>query len=221
MALVICPDCGRSISDAARACIHCGRPNVPAATPADSSSETPTPSVDIREYFRDPFKETTPKRYPFFPVATHKFVVLSLCTLGLYDFYWAYQNWRRIKEQGTEDLSPFWRAFWAPFWCFNLFGRIRRQARKQSIEVRWSPGMLGTLYLVLSFAWRLPDPLWLLSYASFVPLIAVVQTTQQINGTIAASENVNSSYSGANILTIVIGGLIFILAVSETFFPTV
>ncbi len=26
MALTICPDCGRSISDAAEACIQCGRP---------------------------------------------------------------------------------------------------------------------------------------------------------------------------------------------------
>src|SRR5688572_28938386 len=26
MALVTCPDCGKSISDAASACVHCGRP---------------------------------------------------------------------------------------------------------------------------------------------------------------------------------------------------
>lgn len=218
MALVICADCGRAISDAAPACIHCGRPNVRAVAPTESP-DTASPSVDIREYFRDPLQESRPRRYPFFPVATHKFVVLSLCTLGLYDIYWAYQNWRRIKERTSEDLSPFWRAFWAPLWCFSLFGRIRKQARKESNDVRWSPGLLGTLYLVLSFAWRLPDPLWLLSYGSFVPLIAVVQTTQQINSSVAASENVNSSYSGANILTIILGGLIFVLAVAGTLFP--
>ena len=55
-----------------------------------------------------------PAEHPYFPVATHKFVVLSICTLGLYDLYWFYQNWQRVRRRTREDLSPFWRAAFAP-----------------------------------------------------------------------------------------------------------
>ena len=34
MALITCPDCGGSVSDAASACIHCGRPMAAHAAPA-------------------------------------------------------------------------------------------------------------------------------------------------------------------------------------------
>lgn len=33
MPLLRCPDCGKDLSDKAPACIHCGRPNIPAKAP--------------------------------------------------------------------------------------------------------------------------------------------------------------------------------------------
>jgi hypothetical protein len=159
--------------------------------------------------------------FPFFPVATHKFVVLSLCTFGIYDLYWSYKNWERIRERTGEKISPFWRAFWAPFWGFNLFGRIRDYARAESVDVAWSPGLLGTIYLILCILWRLPDPWWLLSLGSFLPLAAVVRTTQDVNSRVRASEDPNTSYSGANIAIIVVGGLMLILALIGTLVPSV
>jgi hypothetical protein len=38
------------------------------------------------------------KPVSWFPVATHKFVVLSIFSFGIYDFYWFYQNWNRERE---------------------------------------------------------------------------------------------------------------------------
>jgi hypothetical protein len=42
MALIICPDCDKSISDAAPACIHCGRP---VGTPRQSHDDDPAPTA--------------------------------------------------------------------------------------------------------------------------------------------------------------------------------
>jgi len=225
MALVTCPDCGHAVSDAASACIHCGRP---LDQPAEARKErahaelaaTPgqvPPQTSSGEPASAPSAPST--HYPLFPVATHKFVVLSLCTFSLYELYWCFKNWQRIKEPSGEQLSPFWRAFFAPLWGFSLFRRIHQYADARHLSAHWSPGILGTFYLVLSATWRLPDPWWLISLASFVPFISVVQTAGEINARAAAAEDRNDSYSGANIATVIVGGLLLILAIIGTFAP--
>lgn len=194
MSLITCPDCQHEVSDAAQACIYCGRPLA-------------VPGLSTRV-------ET---RHQLFPVAPHKFVVLSVCTLNLYTIYWCYQNWRRIRERTGEQLSPFWRAVFAPFWVFSLFQRIAGQAAERGVSVIWSPTFLGLGYLFVCLAGTFPDPWWLVSLAGFIPFLPVVQTIQQLTQRDDATETRNESYSGANVAAILIGGLIVLLAVAGTF----
>ena len=84
---------------------------------------------------RQPEAHGSPEEFPFFPVPTHKFVVLSICTLGIYELYWAYKNWQRIRLASGETLDPFWRAFFAPFWGFSLFRRVRDRVTSESVRV--------------------------------------------------------------------------------------
>ncbi len=46
------------------------------------------PIIDLVDH-RDTVVSSAPPllEYPLFPVATHKFIVLSLCSFGLYQFY--------------------------------------------------------------------------------------------------------------------------------------
>lgn len=44
MALITCPDCGNSVSDAAPACIHCGRPIASPPQPQFQTQIPPSPS---------------------------------------------------------------------------------------------------------------------------------------------------------------------------------
>ncbi|MGH7577402.1 MAG: hypothetical protein ACREM1_20010 [Longimicrobiales bacterium] len=80
----------------------------------------------------DPTTEHAPlaDAYPFFPVSTGKFVAMSACTVGLYDLYWFYKNWQRVRDRSGESLSPFWRAFFAPLWSFSLFRRVHQYAQE-------------------------------------------------------------------------------------------
>src|SRR5215210_6972122 len=195
MSLITCPDCQHEVSDAAQACIFCGRPSAP---PVQQSPKIQT-------------------RHEFFPVALHKFVVLSLCTLSFYTVYWCYQNWWRIRERTGEQLSPFWRAVFEPFWVFSLFGRIREHAAERGVRAAWNPTLLGLSYLFLCAMGSLPDPWWLAGLGGFIPFLPVVQTIQQLNERDAATESRNESYSGANVATILVGGIIVMLAVAGTF----
>jgi len=68
---------------------------------------------------------------PFFAVSLVKLVVLSLCTLGVYQWYWFYQNWRLIKDWERLHISPFWRTFWGYFFCHACFTRIREHAERK------------------------------------------------------------------------------------------
>ncbi len=154
---------------------------------------------------------------PFHALDLTKLVILSICTLGLYDVYWFYRNWKLVKNQLRRDLSPFWRAFFAPLWGFSLFGEIDDYALRHRRPVNWSAGLLGTLFLIWTALWRLPDPWWLISLFSFIPLIPVQHT---ING-LAGQRGVapDRTYSGKHIATIVCGAIFVLLAVLGTFMP--
>jgi len=134
---------------------------------------------------------------------------MSIVTLGLYDVYWVWRQWKRFVEHG-QVLSPFWRTFFLVFTNYSLFARVRSRAREEGIEVSWSPALMATLYLVLNVTWRLPDPWVLVSLLVFVPLIPIQETIERINARHVA-ELPNRGFSGADAVAIVIGGLMLIV----------
>ena len=227
MTLIPCPGCGRIVSDAAPSCPQCGRatrvtgappprataPEGAVTVDRDSSPPIAAPQVPPAVALPVPRDEHT-----LFPVATSKFVTMSLFTLSLYPIYWMFRNWQRIRLEGRESLSPFWRAFFTPFWSFALFERVRIAAERRKLSVGWSEGLLGVLYFILSITWRLPDPWWIISLGAFLPLIPVVRTIEQMHAAEPAVEGLNSRYTAPNIVAMIIGGIVLILALLGTFF---
>jgi hypothetical protein len=203
-----CTNCGTKITEHVRFCGSCGKPvgeflpplprvAAPTSTPVTTSGRT----------------NANVSTLTFFPVATHKFIVLSLCSFSIYELYWFYQQWKRIRESSKEAVSPFWRAFFGGLWAIPLLRRIRERADASGISVGWSAGALGTVFMVLSILWRLPDPWWLISFGSIIALVPAVQTCQEINAAAHNPEGLNSDYTTANVATIVIGGLLVVLTI--------
>jgi hypothetical protein len=221
MSLIVCPDCGSRISDASPACIRCGRPNI-GLEPRSTDHGQAVPQTEIAQSVQQAtLGLIDTARFPLFPVTTQKFIVLSVCTLGIYNLYWSYQNWERIRAETGENLSPFWRAFFAALWNFSLFGRIHTIAGKRNISAPWSSGLLGIGVLIASALWKLPEPWSILTLLSFLPYIPVLQTVSNINrsSTDHIGESRNGHYSAANITTIVIGGIVVVLAIIGSFLP--
>ena len=79
-------------------CVQCGCPLGPeqANHPQAIQNALSAATEDIAIQQTD-LRAFSSSRLPLFPVATHKFIVLSICTLGIYELYWCYQNWKRIK----------------------------------------------------------------------------------------------------------------------------
>lgn len=156
---------------------------------------------------------------PLFPVGTSKFVVLSLVTFGIYELYWIYQNWTRIRRTSGEILSPFWRTFFAPVFAFSLFARIHAIAEEYGSPAEWNDIVLAALYFVLCLTALLPDPWLTISIAAFVPMLPVQKTAQRINAhhPASATEPPNTGYSTGNIVTIVGGCLVLVLLIMGLF----
>ena len=81
--------------------------------------------------------EESPVRYS--PVRIDKFVILSLVTLGLYQFVWFYRNWRYIKTSEGTSIWPWARALFYPFWYYQMLKRLDVQGK----------GLLAAALLIL------------------------------------------------------------------------
>ena len=156
---------------------------------------------------------------PFFAVSVTKFAAMSICTLGIYELYWFYKNWRLFKEREKLDIWPFWRAFFAFFFCYQCFSRIRAQALTGGLEHSLPAGPLAAGWIITSLLWRLPDPFWLVSMLAFLFLLPVQALANRVNATMAPGHDPNRRLSGWNIAAVAGGGIFFLLAVIGSFVP--
>jgi hypothetical protein len=166
-----------------------------------------------------PEERASYEAHPYFGVSLLKFSVLSLCSLGIYDLFWLYQQWKRERDRTGDSLSPFWRTIFTPIWAFSLLERIHGRAMNNRVVAPWSANALALGFLILTVAWRLPDPLWLVSFLAFVPLLPVQRTINRLNAEAAPHADHNRRFSAANIALVLFGGAFAVLTVLLTFVP--
>ncbi len=147
---------------------------------------------------------------PFFPVSAGKFLIMSVCTLSLYQLYWFYKNWQFVRRRTGEAIMPFWRAFFGVIFCYALFKRVKT-FDPQLPSSRLAAGPLAIGWVLLNLCSRLPDPWWLLSFASVLLVLPVVQAVAEINAVQAPGHDPNARLSGLNWVGVVVGGLLIVL----------
>lgn len=88
----------------------------------------------------------------FYPIAAWKFWFLSLVSLGIYDAYWMYRNWKAIKIKTNEEMMPIARGIFVIFWVYPLFLRLKEDSedRFQSNKVlaTWLAGSIAAAYFL-------------------------------------------------------------------------
>ena len=169
------------------------------------------------ECLSDVQKETRPY---FFTASTVKFVLMSICTFGIYELYWFYKNWVLIKESTNNKLMPFWRMLFAHLWAYSCFKEIQSSAKAEATQQLSSIGFLAFLYFILVLFWKLPEPYNLISILSFLPLIPANSAAIAVNKKVAPDHVENSAFSGLNWLGLALGGLLLLLALIGSFSET-
>jgi hypothetical protein len=151
-----------------------------------------------------------------FTASTTKFVLMSICTGGFYELYWFYKNWVYIKRRTGLSIIPFWRAFFAPLWAYSCFREIvaigESKSPWDSVDAAGPPiGRLAFVYFLLVASSRLPDPYWLVSLLSFLPMIPVNSYASAIN---ARHEGYvqNRRFTKWNWMGLILGNLVLVLA---------
>jgi hypothetical protein len=157
----------------------------------------------------------------FFPVSVLKLGVLSTCTLGLYQVYWFYQHWRRLKEREGYQCNPALRAIFSVFYCYPLFGRIRESGGKLGVAGSLVAGPLATAWILTSLTHRLPEPYWLVTYLSVLFLLPAQAYANRVNEAVTPGHDPNARFSAWNWIAVVIGGGFFVLILIGSFMPEV
>ncbi|MFP4473101.1 MAG: hypothetical protein ACLFPX_04415 [Candidatus Omnitrophota bacterium] len=86
-------------------------------------------------------------RFLYYEVPSSRILWMTVLTYGFYPLYWFYRNWQTIKQNSGERISPFWRAFFAIFFCYPLFKRIQQNAKAPGSRITVGAGPLAIAYI--------------------------------------------------------------------------
>lgn len=86
----------------------------------------------------------------FLYISPARLILLSIASMGLYEIYWVYKNWRYIKERDGLKIKPFWRGVFGIFYCHSLLRRIHEDKDARAVQdPAFSASGLATGWVVL------------------------------------------------------------------------
>jgi len=196
-----CPGCESAVPGEAESCPSCGFTINPQPLADRPTSPDAALSVPNRP----------PPVPPFFAVPVWKLALMSFVTFGLYEIFWFYRNWQRVRVREQVQIRPFLRAFFGFFYCHACFERIAKFGQARDITPSPPITLLTVLWIAATISWRLPDPFWLISLLSFVFLLPMQAYANRINAQEAPDHDRNGRLTAWNWVGIVIGGCVFAL----------
>lgn len=154
----------------------------------------------------------------FFTTAPLKFVVMSICTFGLYELYWFYKNWVLIRNRTGRSIMPVWRTIFAPLWAYSVFSEVHNTAAEHHVPSSMSPGFLAFGYFIIAVLSNGPDPIWLIALIGFLTILPANNVAIRLNQALSPDAPENHSFTPLNLVWIVIGLIFLVLVVLGTFF---
>lgn len=162
--------------------------------------------------------------FEFYVVSKKKMILLFIMTLGIYQVYWFYMNWRLQKRATGEKVWPIPRAIFSVFFVHALFHAANHQRDRAPLPLpAWNHGRLATVLVLLLVVSQVMDRLVSKSigypvtdYVSLLLLCPVVAcfALAQVRLNEACGDPLgesNSKFTAANYIWMVLGGLIWAL----------
>jgi len=162
----------------------------------------------------------------FFSVSIQKLVIMSIFTLGYYEIYWLYQNFKINKEKTGDTSWPIARAFFYIFFTHSLFKSISATAIEKEITTDFQSSQQASDYIWINifarFLGKYSDKLivyWpnlvfitfllptIIHFCGLFPLCKAQTLINTINND--STGTFNSKFSTSNIIFILIGSLIW------------
>ncbi|MCF6276691.1 MAG: DUF4234 domain-containing protein [Candidatus Magasanikbacteria bacterium] len=109
-------------------------------------------------------------------IPINNFILLSLITFGIYELVWFYRGWKLLKNKKKMNINPFWRAFFSPFYAGDFAKNFQEFLKDKDLKIEKSDSKnIGMIYFILSILYILPNPFWMISFFTFIPLLPLVK----------------------------------------------
>jgi hypothetical protein len=162
----------------------------------------------------------------FFSVSPFKFGVMATCTLGLYELYWFYKNWKLVKVREGSKIVPLVRGIFSLIFCFKLISKIRDRGALSHLKLTFGPESSKLKYdcpvWLLCLPWigtslmlHSSRPIWVISMFAWIYLLPAVRLANAINKLASSDSDENSSFSAWNWLAIVVGGACVVINIGH------
>jgi hypothetical protein len=150
-------------------------------------------------------------------------VILSILSLGLYEFYWIWRSWTALRDETGADISPRWRtiAFLVPFVnvmvLYFLMRDTKELAKRREVRADFSPGTLTAMFYALRLLGNAAlvggAPFaWLAGMATVLPLVPVqivwnaywkkTRPDSEVRATLSSSELAIAVLAGLGVMMI-------------------
>ena len=164
---------------------------------------------------REPMFMLGAKDPKWFLVGGVKLTVMFVATLGLYQLYWFYKQWDRIRDAG-DNVHPAARSLFSIVFCYSLFRRIVDSAQAVGVSARVPPALLAVGFIVASMTWRMEGPEGFLGFLAVVPLVAAQRIANAVALAQGSTEDRNTRLTWRNWAWIgaLVGFLVLIFVVT-------
>lgn len=152
----------------------------------------------------DPVKNTVGSSY--FLVSPLKLAIFSIFTFGLYDYYWAFRQWRKIAENEGLKLHVFLRTvFMYPFYSYSLFRRVRALGNNKV-----QPLLFTVILAILLLSVLLPINIEFVNTVIYIAAMIIwtlplIATQQAINKSWPDEYNIKKKFTFADSIVLMIG----------------
>lgn len=94
----------------------------------------------------------------FYVVSKKKMAILFISTLGLYQLYWIYRNWRLYKTATGQRMWPVARAIFPVFFIHSLFREVdHRRSQNSSGWPEWNHSSHATMLVIMLIVSHIVD----------------------------------------------------------------
>jgi hypothetical protein len=156
-------------------------------------------------------------------VSPFKFSLLFLATLGIYQVYWFYRNWKRVSQLMHDNLWPIPRALFSVFFTHSLFRWVDQKLSRLEKPFEWSASGTATQVVLLNILISLLDRAagrslgspWT-DFASLallpvllLPLLRAQKAINHLSGDPLGESN--RALTVANVAWLLVGGVLWVL----------
>lgn len=131
----------------------------------------------------------------FFPISVTKFLALSIATYGMYTSYWAYRNWKEIKQQQQSHIMPIARGFFSIFWFYPLFTALKDDSEKRFNRNQVMVPILAVIFAILLISFSFLSSIKETYVTSLLALLSPLLYIPILNYINSTNKNENASYS--------------------------